>query len=147
MQKFWETKSLQQMTAEEWESLCDGCGLCCLVKIEDEDGSDILNTSVSCKLLNTERCQCSDYEKRFEKVEMCTKLTLENLSQMEWLPDSCAYKRLENNQSLPAWHYLITGDKNTVHEVGISAKWFALSEEYIHPEQLVQFVIDLKQLK
>jgi len=135
------------MTAEEWESLCDGCGLCCLVKIEDEDNGDVLNTSVSCKLLNIEKCQCSDYKNRFNKAEMCTKLTLENLAQMKWLPDSCAYKRLNNSRSLPSWHYLITGDKYAVHEEGVSAKWFALSEEYVHPEQLIQFVIDLKSEK
>ncbi|PCJ84405.1 MAG: hypothetical protein COA54_13675 [Thiotrichaceae bacterium] len=145
MKKFWEVKSLDKMSTEEWESLCDGCALCCLVKIEDEDNGRVLNTSVSCKLLNIEKCQCSDYKKRFEKAPMCTKLTIENLPQMSWLPDSCAYKRLENNQPLPAWHYLITGNKNTVHKAGISAKWFALSEEYIHPEQLMQFVINLEK--
>jgi len=145
MEKFWLKLSLEQMSVEEWESLCDGCGLCCLVKIEDESSGDVLNTSVSCKLLNIEKCQCSDYKNRFDKAAMCTKLTLDNLSLMTWLPESCAYKRLENNQPLPAWHYLISGDKNTVHEAGVSAKWFALSEEYIHPEQLTEFVIDLEK--
>jgi len=145
MQKFWEAKPLDQMSVEEWESLCDGCGLCCLVKIEDEDSGDIFNTSVSCKLLNIEKCQCGDYKNRFDKAKMCTKLTFENLPEMKWLPDSCAYKRLQNNQSLPAWHYLVSGDKNNVHEAGVSARWFALSEEYVHPEQLTQFVIDLEK--
>ena len=145
MQKFWEIKSLDQMSSEEWESLCDGCGLCCLVKIEDEDGGKVLNTSASCKLLDVENCQCGDYINRFKLASMCTKLTLNNLSQMSWLPESCAYKRLANNQLLPEWHHLISGDKNSVHEAGVSAKWFALSEEYIHPDQLFQLVIDLEQ--
>ena len=133
------------MSAEEWESLCDGCGLCCLVKIEDEDSAEILNTSVSCKLLDIEECRCSDYKNRFDKAEMCTKLTLENLPKMKWLPDSCAYKRLANNQSLPKWHYLISGDKSAVHKAGVSAKWFALSEKYVHPTQLLQFVIKFEK--
>jgi len=145
MPNFWEVKTLEKMSADEWESLCDGCGLCCLVKIEDEDSGEVLNTSVSCKLLDIENCQCGDYINRFKLAPMCTRLTLDNLSQMRWLPESCAYKRLANNQPLPKWHYLISGDKNSVHEVGVSAKWFALSEEYIHPEQLLQLVINLEK--
>lgn len=138
---FWEIKTLDTMNHEEWESLCDGCGLCCLVKIEDEDNAKVFNTAVSCRLLNIETCCCSDYKNRFEKAPMCTQLSLENLPQMPWLPDSCAYKRLYNGQPLPDWHPLITKNQNSVHEVGISAKWFAQSEEYIHPEQLVDFII------
>ena len=138
---FWEIKTLETMSHDEWESLCDGCGLCCLVKIEDEDSGEVFNTSVSCRLLNTDTCRCSDYINRLEKAPMCTQLTLENLPQMQWLPDSCAYKRLYQGDSLPEWHYLISKDKNTVHEVGVSAKWFAQSEEYIHPDQLVEFII------
>jgi len=138
---FWEIKTLETMSHDEWESLCDGCGLCCLVKIEDEDSGEVFNTSVSCRLLNTDTCRCSDYINRLEKAPMCTQLTLENLPQMQWLPDSCAYKCLYQGDSLPEWHYLISKDKNTVHEVGVSAKWFAQSEEYIHPDQLVEFII------
>lgn len=142
---FWKTKTLEQMTGDEWELLCDGCGLCCLVKIEDEDSGKVLNTSVSCKLLDIENCRCGDYDNRFKIAPMCTKLTLEGLPKMSWLPESCAYKCLLNNRPLPEWHHLISGDKNTVHEAGVSARWFALSEEYIHPEQLVQFVIEIKK--
>jgi len=145
MSKFWEIKTLEQMTEDEWESLCDGCGLCCLVKIEDEGSGEVLNTSASCKLLDIEHCQCGDYINRFKLAPMCTKLTLDELPKMDWLPESCAYKRLASNQSLPEWHYLISGDKNSVHEGGVSAKWFALSEEYIHPEQLIELVIDLER--
>ena len=138
---FWEIKTLEAMSDEEWESLCDGCGLCCLVKIEDEDTEEVFNTTVSCRLLNIETCRCRDYDNRLEKAPMCTQLTLENLPQMHWLPESCAYKRLYQGSALPEWHYLISKDKIAVHESGISAKWFAQSEEYIHPEQLVDFVI------
>ncbi len=138
---FWKTKTLQQMTAVEWESLCDGCGLCCLLKIEDEDSAEVFNTTVSCRQLDIETCRCSDYKNRLSDVPMCTKLTLENLPHLSWLPETCAYKRLYAGKPLPLWHPLMTENKNSAHESGISAKWFAQSEEYIHPDQLNEFVI------
>ena len=141
MSNFWETLTLDKMSEQQWESLCDGCGLCCLVKIEDEDNAEVFNTTVSCRLLNITNCRCSDYESRLIKAPMCIKLTLENLPEMRWLPDSCAYKRLYSGDPLPDWHPLITKNKNSVHDAGVSAKWFAQSEEYIHPEQLTDFVI------
>lgn len=133
------------MSAEEWESLCDGCGLCCLVKIEDEDSGEVFNTSVSCFMLDIESCQCRDYANRFSKAPMCTQLTSENLQQMEWLPQSCAYRRLSSGRPLPAWHPLLTKDEASVHQAGISAKWFAQSEEYVHPEQLAERIIELPE--
>ena len=142
---FWETKNLGQMTQDEWESLCDGCGLCCLVKIEDEGSGEVFNTSVSCHLLNIETCQCSDYENRLSKAPICTQLALNNIAQMSWLPETCAYKRLNDRQGLPSWHPLITKNKNSVHEAGFSAKWFAQSEEYVHPDQLIDFVINIDE--
>ena len=129
------------MSSAEWESLCDGCGLCCLVKIEDEDSGEIFNTSVSCFLLDVESCRCRDYEHRLTKAPMCTQLTLTNLAGMSWLPESCAYKRLATGRSLPDWHPLLTKNENSVHEAGISVKWFAQSEEFVHPEQLVDRII------
>lgn len=131
------------MSHDEWESLCDGCGLCCLVKIEDEDSGEVFNTSVSCHLLDIDTCRCSDYEHRFSKAPMCTRLTKENLSEMSWLPETCAYNRLAAGEALPSWHYLVTGDRSSVHEAGFSAKWFAQSEEYVHPDQLIDFIIDI----
>ncbi|VAW50395.1 UPF0260 protein YcgN [hydrothermal vent metagenome] len=138
---FWEFKTLGQMTHAEWESLCDGCGLCCLVKIEDEDSGEIFNTSVSCAQLDIETCRCGNYETRLNNVEMCLQLTIENLPLLKWLPESCAYKRLFNGKNLPQWHPLITGTKDTVHDTGLTAKWFAQSEEFIHPDQLTDFVL------
>ena len=140
---FWETKTLLQMTSDEWESLCDGCGLCCLVKLEDEDSGEVFNTSVSCRQLDIETCRCTDYENRLADVSMCIQLTLENLPQLGWLPETCAYKRLYAGKPLPSWHPLLSKNKSSVHEAGFSAKWFAQSEEYVHPEQLVDFVIDI----
>lgn len=141
MTDFWKIKTLAQMSVDEWESLCDGCGLCCLVKIEDEDSAEVFNTTVSCRLLDIVNCRCSDYENRLVEAPMCVKLTLENLPKMDWLPESCAYKRLFHGGSLPEWHPLITKDKDSVHNAGVSVKWFAQSEEYVHPEQLTDFVI------
>lgn len=141
-EKFWQSKTLDEFSVEEWEAVCDGCGLCCLVKIEDEDSGAIYNTSVSCKLLDTDDCRCRDYTRRFAKAPMCTQLTLANLSKMNWLPETCAYKRLLNGQPLPEWHYLNTDDRSSVHDAGVSVKWFAQSEEYIHPDQLIDFVIN-----
>ncbi len=141
MSNFWQVKTLDQMSHDEWESLCDGCALCCLVKIEDEETGEVFNTTVSCRLLDVESCRCTDYEQRLMKVPMCMKLTLNDLPQMTWLPETCAYKRLYAGLSLPEWHPLLTKDNTSVHEAGISVKWFAQSEEYVHPEQLQDFVI------
>ena len=145
MSNFWENRTLEQMSADEWESLCDNCGLCCLVKIEDEETGKIFNTSVSCRQLDIETCRCRDYKRRLADVPMCIQLNLENLPELNWLPETCAYKRLYENKQLPQWHPLITGDKDSVHDAGFSAKWFAQSEEYVHPEQLVDFVISLDE--
>ena len=129
------------MNPQEWESLCDGCGLCCLVKIEDEDSGEVFNTAVSCKQLAIESCRCCDYQHRFTNVPMCLQLTIDNLPTLSWLPETCAYKRLFEGKSLLPWHPLVSNNQNSVHDAGISAKWFAQSEEYIHAEQLAEFVI------
>ena len=138
---FWQIKTLDQLTAEEWESLCDGCGLCCLVKIEDEDDGDIYNTSVACRQLDIETCRCRDYENRLSEVPMCIQVTPDNLPQLDWLPETCAYKRLYEGKALPEWHPLITGNKSSVHDAGVSAKWFSVSEEFVHPQQLEEFIL------
>jgi uncharacterized cysteine cluster protein YcgN (CxxCxxCC family) len=144
-EKFWQAKTLEQMSPDEWESLCDGCGLCCLVKIEDFDTGEVFNTSVSCRQLDVETCRCHDYKNRLSNAPMCIQLSLENLPQLDWLPETCAYKRLNDKQELPSWHPLITKNKNSVHEAGFSAKWFAQSEEYVHPDQLIDFVINIDE--
>lgn len=110
------------MNQEEWESLCDGCGLCCMVKLEDEGSGDIYNTTVSCRQLDIEICRCQDYENRLNNVPMCTKLTLDNIAQQHWLPETCAYRCLYENRPLPCWHPLITGNNFSVHEAGVDRK-------------------------
>ena len=126
--QFWKRKSLSEMTADEWESLCDGCGLCCMLKIQDEDSGDVFYTDVACRLLDIDSCRCTDYANRAKKVADCLVLTPDEKDAYEWLPDSCAYRRLANGQALPGWHPLLTGRPESVHEAGISMQGKAISE-------------------
>jgi len=134
MTAFWERKSLQQMSAEEWESLCDGCGKCCLHKLEDEDSGEVYYTDVACRYLGHNDCRCRAYADRQQKVPDCLVLTPERLDEFHWLPDTCAYRLLAQNNPLPDWHPLITGDARTVHRAGVSAAGRIYSEAQI-PEQ------------
>jgi uncharacterized cysteine cluster protein YcgN (CxxCxxCC family) len=119
---FWKTKTLEEMTPAEWESLCDGCGKCCMAKLEDEDTGKIHWTSVGCRLFDAGLCRCSDYEHRLERVEDCVQLTPENVRTLTWLPSSCAYRLLAEGQELRWWHPLVSGRPETVHEAGISMR-------------------------
>jgi uncharacterized protein len=125
---FWETTSLKKMTPQQWESLCDGCGLCCLVRFEDEDTGDVLPTRVHCKLFDGNLCQCTDYPNRKKYVPDCIKLTPNNIEALQWMPMSCAYRRLHEGKSLPKWHHLITGDRESVHRAGVSIRGQTVSE-------------------
>lgn len=118
--QFWTIKTLDQMTPEEWESLCDGCALCCMNKYEDEDSGEIFYTNTACTLLDTSSCRCSDYSNREHKVVDCLQLTVDNIESSDWLPDSCAYRRLAKGQNLESWHPLISGQSWSVHAAGIS---------------------------
>ncbi len=126
---FWETKSLEQMTVQEWESLCDGCGLCCLVRFEDEDTGEIIPTRVHCKLFDPDQCRCSNYADRKRYVPDCIKLTPHNIEALEWMPMSCAYRRIYEGRGLANWHPLISGDPETVHAAGVSVRGETINED------------------
>jgi uncharacterized cysteine cluster protein YcgN (CxxCxxCC family) len=120
------------MTVAEWESLCDGCGQCCLIRFEDEDTGEITPTHVSCKLFDANLCRCTDYADRKRTVPDCIKLTPHNIDDMMWMPRSCAYRRLHEGKGLPDWHPLITGDPDSVHKAGVSVRGRTVSESALH---------------
>jgi uncharacterized cysteine cluster protein YcgN (CxxCxxCC family) len=119
---FWKTKTLEEMSGAEWESLCDGCGRCCLEKLEDEVSGQIYYTHVSCKLLDAGLCACKDYPNRSDQVPDCVRLTPENVRTLSWLPPSCGYKLVSEGRDLYWWHPLISGSAETVHEAGVSVR-------------------------
>lgn len=119
---FWQTKSLAEMTTAEWESLCDGCGRCCLVKLEEEGSGEIHHTDVACRLFDGENCRCKDYPNRSREVPDCVTLRPDNISGLGWMPPTCAYRLLSEGEDLPAWHPLVSGTPDTVIEAGISVK-------------------------
>lgn len=124
---FWAVKALKDMSPAEWESVCDGCGKCCLEKIEDPDTGRIHFTSVACRLLNIATCRCNRYADRKRHVRNCEQLTPENVRAFTWLPSSCAYRLLAEGKDLPWWHHLVSGDRSLVHRVGASARGRAIS--------------------
>ncbi|MDH5484820.1 MAG: YcgN family cysteine cluster protein [Gammaproteobacteria bacterium] len=139
---FWKTKSLSEMATNEWESLCDGCGQCCLIKLEDDETFDVYVTNVACRLLDIETCRCRDYEHRLQRVPICLSLTPEKVDEFKWLPETCAYRLLSEGKELLSWHPLLCNNNNAIHEAGISVCDFAQSEEHIHPDQLHEHVIE-----
>lgn len=137
---FWEVKSLAEMNATEWESLCDGCGRCCLIRFEDEETGEVIPTRVACKLLDIGACRCSDYENRKTYVPDCIKLTPWNIEDLKWMPLSCGYRRLHEGRGLAAWHPLISGDPESVVRAGVSVRGQLISEtDLAEPEDALDF--------
>ena len=139
---FWREKSLAEMNDREWESLCDGCGKCCLNKLEDWDTGEIHFTNVACTLFNGTTCRCNDYENRFETVPDCTKLTPRTVGSFSWLPRTCAYRILEEGGDLPSWHPLVTGNAASVHDAGVSVTGRTVPEDGMSPEDWEDYVVD-----
>jgi len=132
---FWRRKTLAEMTAKEWESLCDGCGRCCLNKLEEEDSGHVYYTDVACRLLDHATCRCKDYKNRSKKVKDCVRLTPDNVATIKWLPPSCAYRLLAHGRDLYWWHPLVSGDPETVYMAGISVRGrIGISEENLGEE-------------
>lgn len=129
MQPAFLSKPLATMTAEEWESLCDGCGLCCQIRVEDEDTGEIALSNVACRYLCLNSHRCTDYANRQKNVPDCIKVTPENIEELTWLPHSCAYRLVAAGQKLPRWHHLICGDKQRVHTRGPSMRGTLISED------------------
>lgn len=143
-QPFWKTKSLAEMSATEWESLCDGCGKCCLSKLEDEDTGEIHWTSVACRLFDAGTCRCSDYANRLSRVTDCVRLTPGNVRTISWLPATCAYRLVAEGSNLPDWHPLVSGDPQSVHNAGISVKGriTALEDDLAEVEAYFEHVLE-----
>ena len=120
MENFWETKTLHQLTEDEWESLCDDCGRCCLQKLEDEDSGHVLYTQLVCHLYDMDKCACSDYTNRHARVSNCVKLDISRTKQFHWLPSTCAYRLIYEGKKLFKWHPLLSGSKTSLEKAGIS---------------------------
>jgi len=138
---FWNTKTLGEMTRGEWESLCDGCGRCCLHKLEDVDTGQYYYTNVACRLLDTHHCCCSNYEERKTIVADCLDLSQSGEGHFDWLPVSCAYRRLHNGQKLSWWHPLVSGDPETVHTAGISVRGRTVCEQQVNHDQHEEHIV------
>ncbi|WDI32164.1 YcgN family cysteine cluster protein [Hyphococcus flavus] len=128
---FWERKPLQEMTDAEWESLCDGCGRCCLYILHNEETGDVFETDVACKLFDAKKRRCTDYENRTARVPDCVRLTPQNASDLHWMPETCAYRRLANGKPIPDWHPLITGDPKSVERARIAVSPDLIPEDEI----------------
>jgi uncharacterized cysteine cluster protein YcgN (CxxCxxCC family) len=141
LQRFWQHKKLAEMTPQEWESLCDGCGRCCLKKLQDEETGKVAYTDVACRLLDRDRCRCRRYERRHELVADCIALDATDERAFDWLPTTCAYRKLAAGQDLDWWHPLVSGDPDSVHRAGISVRGRTLSERDVAVEELETRVI------
>jgi uncharacterized cysteine cluster protein YcgN (CxxCxxCC family) len=127
--RFWEDTPLEKLDRAQWEALCDGCGKCCVHKLEDEETGELHATNVACRLLDRRMGRCSDYKHRHAYVSECVRLNVNNVRGIEWLPNTCAYRLRANGEQLPAWHYLVSGDPEAVHAAGESTRGWTISED------------------
>ncbi|MCX2980659.1 YcgN family cysteine cluster protein [Halieaceae bacterium IMCC14734] len=138
---FWETTPLDQMSRKQWESLCDGCARCCLTKIQNDFTEDIYYTNVACHLLDESSCRCTRYTERQQLVPDCVVLASDQLGKFTWLPDTCAYRLLDEGKPLPQWHPLISGDSDSVHAAGMSVRGRTIAEDSVNEDKIEDFII------
>ena len=141
-ERFWESVKLEDMTPTQWEAICDGCAKCCLLKLEDEDSGDIAYTRLHCKLLDSKTCQCSNYKARKQHIPDCVLLTPKTVTELKWMPTTCAYKVLHEGGQLPDWHHLVCGDRMRIHREGHSIMGRTVSEETVLEENQIDWIID-----
>jgi uncharacterized cysteine cluster protein YcgN (CxxCxxCC family) len=141
MTEWWNSTPLQALDDAQWEALCDGCARCCLHKLADEENGEVYYTRVHCRQLDADSCRCSDYAARSVLVPDCIKLTRENTADLDWLPETCAYRLRAHGEPLPAWHPLVSGDPESVHRAGVSIRGRAISDEYVHPDGYDEHII------
>lgn len=139
-ERFWELP-LGELSKPEWEALCDGCGRCCLVKLQDEDSGELAFTNLACRYLDSQKCQCRVYDTRFSKVPDCIQVTEAVARNTAWLPSTCAYRLRAHGQPLPEWHPLISGDAGTVRQAGISVAGRVVSEQLVHEDDWEEHII------
>jgi uncharacterized cysteine cluster protein YcgN (CxxCxxCC family) len=139
---FWETTALGDMTRPQWEALCDGCARCCLHKLQDPESGRIYFTMIACRLLDRQTCRCKNYRQRAAKVPGCLVLSAERIGNVNWLPATCAYRRLAAGKPLAWWHPLVSGDRESVHRAGVSIQGMSLREEDVHPDEWPRFILD-----
>lgn len=141
--RFWERKTMAQMSQDEWEALCDGCGKCCLNKLEDEDSGEVVLTNIACRLLDDSTCRCAQYDIRHQFVPECIVLTASNIPEhLYWMPQTCAYRLVHEGRPLEDWHPLISGHANSVHAAGVSVKDKTVPEFEIDEDDWEEHVIE-----
>lgn len=145
MNAFWREKPLEAMTQAEWESLCDGCARCCLIKLEDDDTAEVHYTRLACDLLDNASCRCTHYSERHVRVPDCIPFTPELAATLSWLPDTCAYRLIAEGEDLPDWHPLVSGRTDSVHEAGISVRDRFIPVRMIPPDDFEDHLIDWVQ--
>lgn len=141
MSDWWHDTPLAQLSARQWELLCDGCGKCCLHKLQDAYSEKIFYTAIHCRLLDAQTCRCSDYANRTQRVPDCVILRPDNLEELHWLPSSCAYRLRWQGKPLPDWHPLVSGDTDSVHRAGQSIRGRTVSEEHVHPDAYDEHIV------
>lgn len=141
MSDWWNSKALDELTGQEWESLCDGCAKCCLHKLEDADTGEVFYTKVRCRYLDEDNCRCTDYANRSVLVPNCIQLSADNLDELGWLPSTCAYRLRFENKPLPDWHPLVAGDSEALHKAGISIRGRSISDEYVHADGFDEHIV------